>query len=204
MCVMIKAHANLRLFFFNLNREFYNELAVQENSLEGICRTFIHHGAGFKCYIPFLTNFERGLHTLTSYGGSFFTDKQQEIGDELSLVERYGHPKQRLVDYDRYLKEIFMCSQKEYLHGVSMVKVSGHWCMYTCSVCTCMYCTWYRALKLVLVPVYMVYAVGVSDSSILFVPSLWRACQFHLWFIGVYVHVGFISCAPAKYAPAQY
>ena len=41
------------------------------------------------------------------------------------MVERYGHPKQRLMDYDRYLKEIFMCSQKEYLHGVSIVKVSG-------------------------------------------------------------------------------
>lgn len=106
-------------------RKFYSELSLQESSLEGICSTFIHHGAEFKCYIPFLSNLDRGLHTLTSYGGSFFTDKQQEIGDELSLVEHYSHPKQRLIDYDRYLKEIFMCSQKEYLHGVSIVKVSG-------------------------------------------------------------------------------
>ena len=73
--------------------------------------------------MTFLSNFDRGLRTLSSYGGSFFTDRQQEIEDELSLEERYGHVKQRLVDYDRLLKEIYMCSQKEYLHGVSIVKV---------------------------------------------------------------------------------
>lgn len=114
-----------KINFIDHFRKFYNELSLQESSLEGICSTFIHHGAEFKCYIPFLSNLDRGLHALTSYGGSFFTDKQQEIGDELSLVERYSHPKQRMIDYDRYLKEIFMCSQKEYLHGVSIVKVSG-------------------------------------------------------------------------------
>ena len=113
-------------------RKFYSELSLQESSLEGICSTFIHHGAEFKCYIPFLSNLDRGLHVLTSYGGSFFTDKQHEIGDELSLIERYSHPKQRLIDYDRYLKEIFMCSQKEYLHGVSIVKVSSFFAVSVC------------------------------------------------------------------------
>ena len=105
-------------------RKFYNELSVQETSLEGICNTFIHHGAEFKCYVTFLSNFDHGLRILSSYGGSFFTDRQQEIEDELSLEEHYGHVKQRLVDYDRLLKEVYMCSQKEYLHGVSIVKVS--------------------------------------------------------------------------------
>ena len=110
-------------YVYQSHRKFYNELALHETSLEGICSTFVHHGAEFKCYVAFLSNLDRGLHILSSFGGSFFTDKQEEIGDGLSLVERYSHPRQRLIDYDRSLKEVYMCSQKEYLHGVSMVKV---------------------------------------------------------------------------------
>lgn len=75
-------------------------------------------------YVPLLVNMERGLKILSQYGGSFFQDRQQEIGDEMTVLEHYLRPKERLKEYWSYLKEMYVCAQKEYLHGVSLVKVS--------------------------------------------------------------------------------
>ena len=103
---------------------FYNELSQHEESLEGICNSFIENEAGFKCYIPFLVDMEQRLKVLTEYGGSFFTDKQREIEDEVDIVGHFCRPKERLVQYLNMFKDMCYCAQKQYLHGVSLVKVN--------------------------------------------------------------------------------
>lgn len=105
-------------------RRFYEELSAHEDSVEGVCNSFIENETGFQCYIPFLLNMEQGLQVLTDYGGSFFTDKQHEISDEIGIVGHYRKPRQRLVEYTEMLRDLCYCAQKQYLHGVSLVKVS--------------------------------------------------------------------------------
>ena len=58
------------------------------------------------------------------YGGTFFQDKQRVIGDEESVSSHYCRVKERLVEYDYFLRDLVMCSQKEALHAVSTVKVT--------------------------------------------------------------------------------
>ncbi len=41
----------------------------------------------------------------------------------MTLEEHYRTPKERLVQYDHLLKDLVVCAQKEYLHGVSFIKV---------------------------------------------------------------------------------
>ncbi len=104
---------------------FYEELSHQEDSVEGVCNTFIQNRNGFlSCYLPFLLNVERGQRILTEYGGTFFTDKQREVEDELGLLGHYRRPRERLVEYYEALRDLCYCAQKQYLHGVSLVKVS--------------------------------------------------------------------------------
>lgn len=122
--VYIEAISTHVLMHVHICRQFYEELSVHEDSLEGICNCFIENEAGFRCYLPFLLNMERGLHVLTEYGGSFFTDKQREVEDELGIVAHYGRPKTRLAEYLYMMKDLCYCTQKQYLHGVSLVKVS--------------------------------------------------------------------------------
>ena len=105
-------------------RKFYLDLSEHEDSLEGVCNTILQHAPEFKCYVPFLCNMERGLQILSQYGGSFFHDKQREIGDEMSVTSHYCRLKERWKEYLNYFKELYVCAQKEYLHGVSLVKVS--------------------------------------------------------------------------------
>ena len=96
--------------------------------MEGVCNTFIQNQNEFlSCYVPFLLNMERGQRILAEYGGSFFTDKQREVEDELGLHGHYRRPKERLVEYYEALRDLCYCAQKQYLHGVSLVKVSK-WC----------------------------------------------------------------------------
>lgn len=42
-------------------------------------------------------------------------------------------PRDQLVRYDRILKDVVMCAQKEYLHGVGIAKVNSvlHCTVYT-------------------------------------------------------------------------
>jgi len=77
-----------------------------------------------KCYIPFLIRMERGLEVLREYGGSFFTKRQLAMGDQLSISDHYGRLKERLVEYDHHLRELYMAAQKESLHSVQSAKVS--------------------------------------------------------------------------------
>ena len=72
----------------------------------------------------------RGLRILTEYGGSFFQDRQRDIGDEESVSSHYCRVKERLVEYDHFLRELVMCSQKEALYAVNTVKVSSVRAMY--------------------------------------------------------------------------
>lgn len=53
------------------------------------------------------------------------TDKQHELGDPVSLEGHYRKPKERLAQYDHLLRNLLICAQKEYLHGVGIVKVGG-------------------------------------------------------------------------------
>ena len=96
-----------------------------EGSLEGICNSFLKNEECFNVYIPFLTNMERGMKVLKEYGGSFLSDFQRELGDSLSLIAHYCSPKVRLVHYLEILRDMIYCAQKQYLHGVSLVKVSS-------------------------------------------------------------------------------
>jgi hypothetical protein len=107
-----------------LYREFCKEIVLQEDSLEGVCNCFIANEAGFKVYVLFLLNSEQqGESILAEYGGSFFTDKQREVGDEEGVRAHYSKPRTRLVQYVETLKDLSYCAQKQYLHGVSLVKV---------------------------------------------------------------------------------
>lgn len=97
---------------------------MHEDSLEGVCNSFIQNEEGFRCYIPFLLNMEVGLQVLSEYGGSFFTDKQREVEDEPGLGAHFSKPRDRLVDYLEVMRDLCYCAQKQYLHGVSLVKVT--------------------------------------------------------------------------------
>ena len=99
-------------------------MSLQEDSLEGVCNSFIANEHGFRQYVPFLLNSEQGQQILAEYGGSFFTDKQREVGDEGGVAWHYARPRARLVEYLSMLRDLSYCAQKQYLHGVSLVKVS--------------------------------------------------------------------------------
>ena len=66
---------------------------------------------------------ERGLRALSEYGGSFFEDKQRAIGDTQTITEHYCRLKERLVEYDHYLRQLSVAAQKEALHAVDLAKV---------------------------------------------------------------------------------
>lgn len=98
---------------------------MHEDSLEGVCNSFIANEEGFRGhYVLFLLNSEQGQHILAEYGGSFFTDMQREAEDEEGVSAHYAKPRTRLVDYLELLRDLSYCAQKQYLHGVSLVKVS--------------------------------------------------------------------------------
>lgn len=80
---------------------------------------------------------DQGLQILSEYGGSFFTDKQHEIGDEMTITEHYCRPRERWREYVSYLKELHVCAHKEYLHGVSLIKVSVSVCVRCVSCVSC-------------------------------------------------------------------
>lgn len=107
------------------HRQFCEEISLHEDSLEGVCNCFIANERGFQSYTPFLLNSEhQGQQILADYGGSFFTDKQREVGDEEGVMAHYSKPRARLVQYLDVLRDLSYCAQKHYLHGVSLVKVS--------------------------------------------------------------------------------
>ena len=91
--------------------------------MEGVCNSFIENWNEFKYYVPFLANMEQGLKILTDYGGSFFTDKQREIEDELGIVGHFCQPVETLLQRVEQFKDMCYCAQKQYLHGVRLVKV---------------------------------------------------------------------------------
>lgn len=90
-----------------------------------MCNTFLESETGLQCYVPYLLHMEAGLQVLAEYGGSFFTDKQREVKDELGVVAHYCKPKERLAAYLAIMQDLCYCAQKQYLHGVSLVKVSS-------------------------------------------------------------------------------
>lgn len=111
---------------------------MHEDSLEGICNSFIANRDAFESnYGPFLLNSEQGQHILAEYGGSFFTDKQREVEDEEGIITHYTKPRARLVEYMEVLRDLSNCAQKQYLHGVSLVKVC--YVVSDCIVCV-MWC----------------------------------------------------------------
>lgn len=67
---------------------------------------------------------EQGRRILEEYGGTFFTDKQRDVDDSAGLQAHYGKPRERLVEYYETLRDLYYCAQKQYLHGVNLVKVS--------------------------------------------------------------------------------
>ncbi len=95
-----------------------------EGSLEGICNVFKANEQGFHVYIPFLTNMEQGLKILREYGGTFLSDYQRQLGDSMSLIGHLCSPRVRLVHYLEMFRDLTYCVQKQYLHGVDLVKVS--------------------------------------------------------------------------------
>lgn len=109
---------------FVWSRLFCSDLSLVEGSLEGICNVFIEKEEGFNVYIPFLTNMEQGLKILREYGGSFLLDYQRQLGDSMSLIGHLCSPRVRLVHYLEMFRDLTFCAQKQYLHGVSLVKVS--------------------------------------------------------------------------------
>lgn len=115
MCVMLD---------LIVHRVFYEDLSSVEDSLEGVCNFFIENEDSFNVYIPFLTNMERGLKILREFGGSFFADLQMQLGDKVDIVGHYCSPRARLAQYLEMFRDLCYCSQKQYLHGVSLVKVS--------------------------------------------------------------------------------
>lgn len=106
-------------------RMLYEKLSLGEDSLEDMCNSFIENEDGFNVYIPFLINMDQGLNILREYGGSFFTDHQRELGDEMDILDHYCSPRARLVQYLEMFRDLCYSAQKQYLHGVSMVKVGA-------------------------------------------------------------------------------
>ena len=105
-------------------RSFYEDLSLVEGSVEGTCNSFMQNEERFDVYVPFLTNMERGLKILKDYGGTFLSDYQRQLGDSMSVIGHYCSPRVRLVHYLEMLRDLAYCAQKQYLHGVSLVKVS--------------------------------------------------------------------------------
>ena len=60
------------------------------------------------------------------------------IGDRRSLEDHFLRPKERLVEYDQALRDLIMCAQKEYLHGVGVTRV---WSM-EYGLCSMGYAVW--------------------------------------------------------------
>lgn len=108
---------------YAFQRKFYAELSQCEGSVVGVCHTFLRFSGDFPlAYLPFLLSQERGAAILSEYGGTYLEEAARAAGDPLGLLQLYQRPRQRLVEYDQLLKELVVCAQKQFLHGVSLVK----------------------------------------------------------------------------------
>ena len=85
-------------------------------------------------YLPVVENFVRGFNILSRYGGTFFTDWQQQQGFEGDLLSDYNWPFERMKEYQDLLEVSEHCGN---------TSVGSCACMYTV-VSTRLYFTLYH------------------------------------------------------------
>ncbi len=103
--------------------QFSAQLCRHDNTVQSACEVFLQSQDQFQCYIPFILGLERGLEILSEYGGSFFADKQVLLGDQRGILDHCYRVKERLVEYDHFLRQLVSASQKQALHAVDTAKV---------------------------------------------------------------------------------
>ncbi|CAI8019891.1 Pleckstrin homology domain-containing family G member 4B [Geodia barretti] len=112
---------------YEVHRTFYAEVSSGKLDtplaiVESFCQALVRNQDSWNQYQTFLLNMEQGQRVLSQYGGTFFQEVQASIGDNHTLEEHFVRPRDQLMRYDRILKDVVMCAQKEYLHGVGIAK----------------------------------------------------------------------------------
>ncbi|XP_007938581.1 puratrophin-1 [Orycteropus afer afer] len=91
---------------------FLQELEACTQHPSRVAYAFLRHRVQFGMYALYSKNKPRSDALMTSYGHSFFKDKQQALGDHLDLASYLLKPIQRMGKYALLLQELARASQR--------------------------------------------------------------------------------------------